>query len=174
MTMTSDFHTPQGAVTCKSPKRGGSRTAVRVAQRVAASALGISAFAVWMAPGGLAEADMMLFKLLTCLVAVLLGAGLWQASGAQAQPTVKIDVAAEEIRLIHNGAGLIERTKFADLGRAEQNGRHIAFWDNDGRLLAEIALSNATAHATLLAALRRAGKLNAASARECSPPRTIC
>ncbi|KEJ90338.1 hypothetical protein [Sulfitobacter donghicola] len=141
----------------------GNRLMGRLAQRMGAATMMFVALFVWLAPGAGWESDIMLFKLMVSIIAAFLCVGLWQASLPPLPPIVEIDVAACEIRLVREGAPadqrILERCAFCDLHLVELEGRHITFWGHSNRLLAEITLSNATAHASLLAALRSAGKL---------------
>jgi predicted GNAT family N-acyltransferase len=54
---------------------------------------------------------------------------------------------------------VIERCTFADLDAVDLFGRHIILWGKGKRLLADISLSDTTAHDSLLGALRSVGKL---------------
>lgn len=144
-------------------KLDGSRLVLRIALRIAAVATGLVAIFVWLAPGAGWESDMVLFKLMVSICASLAALWFWQGSLPPLPPTVEVDVAAAELRLVRVDAveenRIIERCAFQDLHLVELAGRHITFWGKGNRLLAEITLSNATAHASLLGALRTSGKL---------------
>jgi hypothetical protein len=89
---------------------------------------------------------------------------LWELGLPPLPPTVEVDVAASELRLIREGAPaelrVLERCAFRDLHLVELRGHHFIFWGKGNRLLADITLSNATVHASLLGSLRSAGKLS--------------
>lgn len=142
-------------------KRGGSRLMARIAQRIGAVSLALVAVFVWLAPGESWDGEMMLYKLLVCAAAALGSAALWQMSAPPVAPTVEVDVAAGELRLIREGAErrVLERCAFCDLHLVELSGRRFTFWGRGNTLLAEFSLSNAAVHARLLGALRAAGKL---------------
>lgn len=141
----------------------GSRLVMRIAQRMGAATMALVALLVWLAPGAGWESDVMLFKLLLSIMSGLLAVGLWQVSLPPLPPTVIVDVAASELRLIREGAPaesrVLERCAFGDLHFVEMSGPHFTFWGQGNRLLADITLSNAAVHASLLGALRSAGKL---------------
>lgn len=140
-----------------------SRMLLRMALRFASFASVMVAVFIWLAPGASWENDVMLFKLALSAASVLVAIACWQAAAPPLPPTVEVDVRRGELRLVREGAPadkrLVKRCAFADLQVVELKGRHIAFWEKGGHLLAEITLSNATAHAVLLHELRTAGKL---------------
>ncbi|WP_299414688.1 hypothetical protein [uncultured Sulfitobacter sp.] len=144
-------------------KLNGSRLVMRIAQRMASVSMALVALFVWVAPGAGWESEVMLFKLMVSLASGLAAVWFWQASLPPVPPTVEVDVAQAEVRLVRDGAlpedRVIERCAFRDLHVVELSGRNITFWGRGNRLLAEITLSNARAHATLLGALRAEGKL---------------
>ncbi|MEQ6204300.1 hypothetical protein ABMC88_14765 [Sulfitobacter sp. HNIBRBA2951] len=145
-------------------KLDGTRTLLRMLARGGAVTAAFVGVMIWLIPGGSMESDVMLFKMGVTIGTVYAALAFWQASLPPSPPSVEIDTAKGELRLVrsegNNQRRVIERCAFEDLQTAEISGRHIAFWAAEGRLLAEITLSNATAHATLLAVLRQAGKLD--------------
>lgn len=163
MTLTADHAFESGAAIGIPYKLDGNRTMLRLLARAAAMTAAFVAVFVWLAPGATWEAEVMLFKLGASIFAAFTSVALWQASLPPLPPSVEIDTANTELRLVRTDGyrprEVVERCQFDDLQMVELHGRHIAFWAPGGRLLAEITLSNATAHATLLAALRQAGKL---------------
>ena len=164
MTLIADHAYAIAPATGISHLLDGSRMLMRTGARLAAITAGFVAVLVWLAPGGdVWESDVMLFKLALSILCAFGAVALWQASLPPLSPVVEVDVARGEVRLLRKGPGaqkrVIERCAFADLHMAELSGRHIAFWGPNGRLIAEIALSNALAHAALIGTLRAAGKL---------------
>jgi len=142
---------------------GGNRLVARAAQRMGAAVFALVALFVWIAPGAGWDNEVMLLKLMTSMAAGSCAAWLWQSSQPQTPPTIEVDVALSELRLIREGTAqgrqVLERCAFRDLDSVELDGRNITFWGQGQRMLAKISLSNATAHATLLGALRAEGKL---------------
>jgi len=145
-------------------RRDGSRLMRRIACRIAAVSLALVALLVWLTPGAVWESDVMLFKLAVSSVAGLSSAALFDASQPPLPPTVEIDVARAELRIVREGVEpalrVIERCMFDDLDSVEFVGRRITFWGQGDRLLAEITLSDPEVHERLLSALRKAGKLD--------------
>lgn len=141
----------------------GSRLMLRLLLRLCAVSFALVAVLVWLAPGATWESDIMLFKLALSLGAVVCTVGFWQASLPPVPPTVEVDIAGLEVRVVREVSGqaprIIERCAFGDLEAVDLNGRHIVLWSRGGRLLADITLSNVQTHARLLAALRSLGKL---------------
>lgn len=141
----------------------GSRFLARFACKMGAATLALVAVFVWLAPGASWESDVMLFKMALSIMAAFCSFALWQNSQPVKAPSVEVDMAQLELRLIREYDGaprhIIERCAFADLHSVELRGRHITFWAKGERLLAQISLSNANAHATLVTSLRAMGKL---------------
>lgn len=141
----------------------GARLMARIAARLGAMTSGMVAGFVWLAPGAGWEADIMLFKLMVSVFAVLIALWLWDLSAEPVPPKVEIDVAAGELRVIRDGAApedrVLERCRFEELHLVELWGRRITFWAPGNRLLAEITLSSHATHAALVASLRGMGKL---------------
>lgn len=139
----------------------GGRWLARGAQRLGGVALVLAAAALWLQPGAMLDADVVLIKLGVSLAAGFIGLALVQ--GARARPSVQvaIDTVRREVRLEREGATprVIGRTAFADLGRAEHLGGMVRLWADDGTLIAEVALTDPATQRTLLGALRDAGKL---------------
>jgi hypothetical protein len=139
------------------------RLVLRFVMRMGAVSMAFVALFVWLAPGAGWEGDMVLFKFMVSLCAGFIGIAFWQNSLPPLPPTVEVDVAASELRLIREGVAedkrVLERCAFSDLHLVELAGRQITLWGKGNRLLAEFTLNNANAHAALLAALRGEGKL---------------
>ncbi len=163
MTVAADQSYEMPAVKGITYALGGSRFVARLACKLGAVSLGLAGVILWIAPGATWESDVMLFKLVLSILAAYGAFALFQHSKPLETPSVEVDMAQKELRLIRedvaSGPLLIERCAFEDLHAVDLHGRHITFWANGGRLLAEISLSNANAHATLLACLRGLGKL---------------
>ncbi|MEP1767690.1 MAG: hypothetical protein ABJJ53_13755 [Sulfitobacter sp.] len=141
----------------------GNRLMVRIGMRIGAVTMTMVAMLIWIAPGAGWETDMIVFKMMVCLSALLAAVWFGEASLPPVPPTVELDVEASELRLIREGAPkdarVLERCAFEDLHMVELAGKHITFWGRGNRLLAEVTLSNAILHGALLDALRVAGKI---------------
>jgi hypothetical protein len=141
----------------------GTRMLMRTAARLGAVTAAFVGVLIWLALGAVWESEVMLFKLALSVLCTLGAVALWQASLPPLPPVVEVDVARGEVRLVRTGAPadkrVIARCAFEDLQMAELSGRYVAFWGPSGRLIAEIALSNSSAHTALIGALRAAGKL---------------
>ncbi len=141
----------------------GSRLVLRIALRMGAVTMALVSLLIWVAPGAGWENEIMMFKLTLSIMSGLFAIGFWQASLPPLPPTVIVDVAAAELRLIREGVPaefrVLERCAFQDLHLVEMSGSHFTFWGPGNRLLADITLSNAAIHASLSDALRSAGKL---------------
>lgn len=164
MTVISDYAFERAPATGIVHVLDATRMLLRMALRFAALSSILVAVFIWLAPGASWENDVMLFKLALSVASIFVAIACWQAAAPPLPPTVEVDVSRGELRLVREGAPadqrLVKRCAFVDLQVVELKGRHIAFWEKGGHLLAEITLSNATAHAVLLHALRQAGKLD--------------
>ena len=142
---------------------GGGRLALRLAMRIGAVTFAIVMLLIWIAPGATWDSDVLLFKAALSVASAFVSAAMWQQSMPQPRPTVEVDIANMEVRVMRRSAGaeprVIESCRFADLDAVDLHGRHIILWNKGNRLLADFTLSNSKAHASLLAALRGAGKL---------------
>ncbi|MGB3247238.1 MAG: hypothetical protein WBB25_22110 [Sulfitobacter sp.] len=76
---------------------GGGRMIVRAVQRLFGVALTMAAITIWMAPGATWESDVMLFKLILSLTAVLAGLGLMVSSKAPGAGRSEIPVSADRV-----------------------------------------------------------------------------
>lgn len=163
MTMTADHTLEQSPAIGIPHTLNGGRLMMRIAQRIGAVTFAFVMLLVWLAPGEAWESDVMLFKMVLTLASLAACIWLWQSSQPPLPPTIEVDVAQSELRLVREGVAddkrIIERCAFADLHLVELAGRHITFWGKGNRLLAEITLSNSVAHASLVGALRAEGKL---------------
>lgn len=163
MTATTDFMS--NAAILKQPVRitDGGRMVLRAFARLTGVALTVAAVGIWIAPGASWESDVMLFKLVLSLSAILAGIGMMQSSSRPAAPEVEIDSIRREVRLQRTQRGaapeVLKRCTFADLSRAEVNGSHVRLYDADATLLTEVTLRDRNALSSLLAGLEDAGKL---------------
>ncbi len=140
----------------------GRRWMIRGARQLAGAALVLAAMGLWVQPGAQLDADLLLIKFALSLVMGFAGLAVVQAGLPEPAISIEIDTVRREVRLVRGqrkSRTLVSRTKMADLGAAEQNGTMTRLWAADGTLIAEVALTDAEARASLLAALRDAGKL---------------
>ncbi|WP_281992282.1 hypothetical protein [Sulfitobacter geojensis] len=142
---------------------GGGRMIVRGAQRLLGVSMTLAALGLWLAPGASWESDVMLFKLILSLTAVIAGLGLMGASTAPRAPEIQIDTIRREVRLVRRQRGgadqVLQSCGFAKLSRAEQDGNSVFLWDQAGLFLAEVSLTDRKALSSLVAGLRDVGKL---------------
>ena len=163
MMSTAEFMNVKAAAANPVRMADGGRMVVRGAQRLLGVSLALAAVGLWMAPGSSWESDVLLFKLILSLMAILAGAGLLQASAKPKSIEVEIDTIRREVRLMRpapdGSAALIERCAFADLTRAERNDTLVRLWGPRNTLLAEVNMSDRAVLHTLVSGLRDTGKL---------------
>ena len=163
MTATADFTIDHDVSIEPVRMTGGARMLVRLGQRLLGASLAMAAVGLWLAPGASWESDIMLFKLILSLTAILAGFGLMTASVRPAAPEIQIDTIRREVRLVRRDKGqevLLQSSSFADLAHAEFDGTNVQLWDAEGQFLAEVALTDRKALNSLIAGLRDAGKLD--------------
>ena len=141
----------------------GGRMIVRAVQRFFGAALTLAAVGIWIAPGASWESDIMLFKLILSLTAVLAGFGLIQSSVSRNAPKVEIDTIRREVRLVRlardGSAAVLQRCSFAKLTRVDIKKNNVRMSGEDGKLLAEVTLPDRKTLSRLMAGLRDEGKL---------------
>lgn len=156
ITTDTDAHVPMRIA-------DGGRMLVCAAQRLAGAALLLAALGLWLAPGAAWENDVMLFKLILSLTAVIAGLGLMQSPATPNTPAIEIDTVRREVRLVRfvkGGANhVLHRCAFADLNRAERDGMHVRMWDSENVLLAEVSVVDRTEMTSLMSCLRAARKI---------------
>jgi len=144
---------------------GGGRWLARSAQRVGGMGLMLAAFGLWLQPGALWEADVVLLKIAVSLVAGLIAIALLQNGRPQPAAKVVIDTVQREVRLVRSTGGVhassevISRTPLAEIGRVEKTDKLIRLWTENDDLIAEVALTNPEMRLSLTNALKDAGKL---------------
>ncbi len=164
MTATTDFMN-EAALGAPARTLDGARWVARVVQRFGGVVLILAAFGLWLQPGALWDADLMLFKFAISLVMGFAGLALIQSGRALPSAQVEIDTVRREVRLVRSGLRqakrdrVIARTGFDALGSADMLGQMVRLWAQDGTLIAEVALSDPDTRRGLISALRDAGKL---------------
>lgn len=163
MTATVDFS--KSDATALEPVRmvDGGRMIMRGTQRLLGAALALAALGLWFAPGASDGGDIVLFKLILSLAAVLAGFGLLHASVTPRAPEIEIDTIRRQIRVVRRQPGaaakVLQTCTFAQLKGAEFDGSLVRLWDQAGILLAEVTLSDRAALNSLVAGLRDEGKI---------------
>ncbi len=163
--MTATATNPQTDVPATEPLNmaDGGRMILRGAQRLIGASLTLAALGLWFAPGSSWESDVMLFKLILSITAVLAGIGFMSASVRPRAPEVEIDMVRREVRVVRRMVGaapvILQSCKFAKLSRAEQAGPIVRLWDKGGQFLAEVSPTDRQAFTSLISGLRDEGKL---------------
>ena len=143
----------------------GARWLARGAQRFLGTALILAMAGIWLKPGAGYEQESTLFLL--AVSAFMAMAGMALIRGGHREPTVEIeiDLARDELRLVRpyartrQGAVVVERYAFADLGAVEVVAEMARMWDANDTLIAEVPLADPQTRSALLRALSAHGKL---------------
>lgn len=163
--MTATATDPRPKVTATETARlaDGGRMILRGVQRLLGASLTIAALGLWLAPGSSWESDVMLFKLILSITAILAGIGFMGASIRPPAPEIEIDTVRREVRVVRRMIGaspvILQSCKFDKLSRAEQAGPIVRLWDKGGKFLAEITLTDNKVLSSLVSGLRDEGKL---------------
>lgn len=163
MTIAADFANARPQAIEPARMADGGRMIARGAQRLVGVSLTLAALGLWLAPGSSWESDVMLFKLILSLTAIIAGLGLISQGASPRAPEVEVDTIRREVRLVRRQRGMedqvLQSSSFADLAHAEHEGTNVRLWDPAGRFLAEVSLTDRNALTSLVAGLRDAGKL---------------
>lgn len=163
MTATADFMNGQPKEIEPVRMADGGRMIIRGTQRLVGVSLTLAALGLWLAPGSSWESDIMLFKLILSLTAIIAGLGLISQSASQPAPEVEIDTIRREVRLVRRQRGMADQVLqscgFANLAHVERDGNNVRLWDQAGTFLAEVSLTDRNALFSLVTGLRDAGKL---------------
>lgn len=162
MTITSDYIAGGHPYTATVGSADGVRMVLRVGQRVLGAALLLSSSGLWLMPGASFSSEVMLFKMALSILALMAGFWLVLAGQKPAMPEIEIDTVRRELRMTRSGplgAQLVlERVGFAELSKIERRGPAFSFWDQSGRFIVDIQISDRRMLETLLSALRDSGK----------------
>ncbi len=163
MTLTTDFAYEKRPNLVPVRTMDGARTILRLLQRLVGCAMVAAALFLWIAPGASWESDILLFKLVMSATAILAGIGLFQSSAAPLAPTVEIDAARDEVRLVRGdgfgGQVVLDTCAFADIELAEHEGSTLRLWAANQREIADMTLSDFDALNEIVLRLKAHGKL---------------
>ncbi len=164
MTATADFMDAPAPASEPVRMADGGRMIVRGVQRLVGVSLTIAALGLWLAPGSSWENDIMLFKLILSITAVIAGLGLVSSSSTPRAPEVEIDTIRREVRLVRRLRGaapvILKSCAFDKLAKAEHKGTNVRLWDEAGVFLAEVNLTDRAALSSLVSGLRDVAKLD--------------
>ncbi len=124
----------------------GSRALTRIVFRVVGTALILTAPAMWVLPGAIFTADMMLMKLGVSVFFLLCGLALLMRNHVDARPEAYFDPIRRELRVLQkNDRGrplTVMRRSYDSLGGARITAREIELWDVDGSVLMRLPIEN--------------------------------
>ena len=163
MTSTAEVILPEASDVEQVSMVDGARMIVRGAQRLIGASLALAALGLWIAPGSSVDSDVMLFKLVLSLTALLAGFGMMTASIRPGRPEIEVDTIRREVRLVRSMRGtkpvVLEKCSFAQLAHAEVDENIVRLWDHNGVFLAEFSPTDRNAFNSLVAGLQDEGKL---------------
>lgn len=163
MTATAEFMNDKAPAIEPVRMADGGRMIVRGTLRLFGAAMALAAIGLWLAPGASWDSDIMLFKLILSLCALIAGIGMLSSSSRPPAPEVEIDSIRREVRLVRRLRGaapvILQSCTFGDLAHVEHSNTTVRLWDKGGAFLAEVNVTDRSALSSLLSGLRDAGKL---------------
>lgn len=141
---------------------GGARAALSALGGVVGCGMILAAMVVWVAPGGLEAAELVLMKLGVSLASATCGLMLLHSAQNARAPEVEIDVARQHLRFVRYRRGrrvVLHACAFDALGPAQISATTVTLYDRAGHMLAEVAPTDRAVLRALKKALRAAGKL---------------
>jgi len=114
--------------------------------RILGTALVLSSAFMWILPGSMVDADMMLFKLSTSIVFFLCGLALLMLHHADNRPDAYFDPIRKEVRVLQkNNRGRpqsVLRRSYHSLGSARFTDHLVEVYDVDGSLLMRLPMAD--------------------------------
>lgn len=150
MTATSDFMTSRSENVKKEASQApiGGRfddgsMILRTAMRVLGASFVIASLAMWVAPGAMWDAELLLMKLVVSLVTALTGLALMQLFPAPDKSEIQFDAIRREVRIVDgDNARTVLRRSYDSLGGAKVTNNVVTLWDADGSELASFPIEN--------------------------------
>jgi hypothetical protein len=150
MTATSEFlssGSKHGTATASNDAISGGyddgSAIMRTSMRVLGAGCVLAAFALWVAPGAMWDAEVLLMKLVMSLICALSGLALMQMFPAPDKSEIQFDAIRREVRIVDGDkAKTILRRSYDSLGGAKVTSNVVTLWDIDGSELASFPIEN--------------------------------
>ena len=161
MTITSDFMTSGQIRLSTGGTVSGTRSILRLMQRLVGVSLLMASSGLWLAPGANWNNEVMLMKM--ALSAISLLVGVWLIlSGQKPAPEIQIDTVRRVVRLVRPGPLgadlLLQKCRFSDLSKVKREDRVLRFWDEKGDFIADVYIGHQSVMDVLISGLLDSGQ----------------
>ncbi len=162
MTVTSDFMTSGQLRLSTGGTVSGTRSILRLMQRLVGVSLLMASSGLWLAPGANWNNEVMLMKMALSAISLLVGVWLILSGQKPAAPEIQIDTVRREVRLVRPGPLgadlLLQKCRFSDLSKVKREDRVLMFWDEKGDFIADVYIGHQSVMDVLISGLLDSGQ----------------
>mgnify|MGYP003627106688 FL=1 len=162
MTVTSDFMTSGQIRLSTGGTVSGTRSILRLMQRLVGVSLLMASSGLWLAPGANWNNEVMLMKMALSAISLLVGVWLILSGQKPAAPEIQIDTVRREVRLVRPGPLgadlLLQKCRFSDLSKVKREDRVLMFWDEKGDFIADVYIGHQSVMDVLISGLLDSGQ----------------
>ncbi|MGR3509348.1 MAG: hypothetical protein ACU0CQ_07205 [Sulfitobacter sp.] len=162
MTVTSDFMTSGQIRLSTGGTVSGTRSILRLMQRLVGVLLLMASSGLWLAPGANWNNEVMLMKMALSAISLLVGVWLILSGQKPAAPEIQIDTVRREVRLVRPGPLgadlLLQKCRFSDLSKVKREDRVLMFWDEKGDFIADVYIGHQSVMDVLISGLLDSGQ----------------
>ncbi|MGR3604863.1 hypothetical protein [Sulfitobacter sp.] len=162
MTVTSDFMTSGQIRLSTGGTVSGTRSILRLMQRLVGVSLLMASSGLWLAPGANWNNEVMLMKMALSAISLLVGVWLILSGQKPAAPEIQIDTVRRVVRLVRPGPLgadlLLQKCRFSDLSKVKREDRVLRFWDEKGDFIADVYIGHQSVMDVLISGLLDSGQ----------------
>ena len=162
MTVTSDFMTSGQLRLSTGGTVSGTRSILRLMQRLVGVSLLMASSGLWLAPGANWNNEVMLMKMALSAISLLVGVWLILSGQKPAAPEIQIDTVRRVVRLVRPGPLgadlLLQKCRFSDLSKVKREDRVLRFWDEKGDFIADVYIGHQSVMDVLISGLLDSGQ----------------
>jgi len=162
MTVTSDFMTSGQIRLSTGGTVSGTRSILRLMQRLVGVSLLMASSGLWLAPGANWNNEVMLMKMALSAISLLVGVWLILSGQKPAAPEIQIDTVRRVVRLVRPGPLgadlLLQKCRFSDLSKVKREDRVLRFWDEKGDFIADVYIGHQSVMDILISGLLDSGQ----------------
>ena len=162
MTVTSDFMTSGQLRLSTGGTVSGTRSILRLMQRLVGVSLLMASSGLWLAPGANWNNEVMLMKMALSAISLLVGVWLILSGQKPAAPEIQIDTVRRVVRLVRPGPLgadlLLQKCRFSDLSKVKREDRVLMFWDEKGDFIADVYIGHQSVMDVLISGLLDSGQ----------------
>tara|TARA_R110002110_G_scaffold1733_10_gene7648 strand:- start:111 stop:605 length:495 start_codon:yes stop_codon:yes gene_type:complete len=162
MTVTSDFMTSGQIRLSTGGTVSGTRSILRLMQRLVGVSLLMASSGLWLAPGANWNNEVMLMKMALSAISLLVGVWLILSGQKPAAPEIQIDTVRRVVRLVRPGPLgadlLLQKCRFSDLSKVKREDRVLMFWDEKGDFIADVYIGHQSVMDVLISGLLDSGQ----------------